>query len=82
MFVNIGYGNMVSVEKIVCMITSDSAPAKRYVQEARGSGVLVDATAGRKTKGVIFTDDGRVILTALLPETIVGRLKGVDTDEA
>lgn len=73
MLINIGYGNVVNTEKIVSIINSDSAPAKRLVQGAKEKGNAVDATQGRKTKAVIVTD-AHVILSALLPETIAGRL--------
>lgn len=75
MLINIGYGNVVNTEKIVSIINSDSAPAKRLVQGAKEKGNAVDATQGRKTKAVIVTD-AHVILSALLPETIAGRLGG------
>lgn len=72
MLINIGYGNVVNSDKIIAIISSDSAPAKRLVQSARDSGRAVDATQGRKTKSLIISE-GHVILSALLPETIAGR---------
>ncbi len=80
-FINIGFGNMVRGEGIICMIGPDSAPAKRYIHDARESSMLIDATCGRRTKGVIFMEDGRVVLSALLPETIAGRLKSQRTGD-
>lgn len=74
-FINIGFGNIVNTDRIVTMITPDSAPAKRLVQQARESGVIVDATQGRRTRGIIVTDCQQVILSALLPETIAGRTR-------
>ena len=78
--VNIGFGNMVSVERIVAVISPDSAPIKRIIREAEDDGSLVNATYGRRTKAVIITDSDHVILSALQPETISGRLSG-ETEE-
>ncbi len=75
-FVNVGYGNMVNADRIVAVIGYDSAPSKRIVTVARESGRLIDATQGRRTRGVIITSEDHVILTALLPETITGRHDG------
>ena len=83
-FVNIGFGNMVQIGRIISMITPDSAPAKRYVQKAKEAGTLIDATQGRRTRGILIMDDGSMILSALLPETIAGRIddeKGGTFDE-
>ncbi len=74
--VNIGFGNMVSAEKVVAVVSNESAPIKRMVQEARERGTVVDATFGRKTKAVIITDGSSLILSALMPETVAGRLNG------
>ncbi len=76
LLLNIGYGNMVAGERIVAIVSPDSAPIKRIVQEAREKGVLIDATYGRKTKSVLIADTGHVILSALTPEIIAGRLEG------
>lgn len=73
-FINIGYGNLVSSDKILCMVSPDSAPIKRLVTKAKEENVLIDASQGRKTKGVIVLSDGRVVLSALLPETIASRM--------
>lgn len=78
--VNIGFGNMVSVERIVAVISPDSAPIKRIVREAEDNGSLVNATYGRRTRAVIITDSDHIILSALQPETISGRLSG-ETEE-
>lgn len=72
---NVGFGNMVSADRIVAVIAPDSAPVKRMVQEARDGGHLVDATAGRRTRAVLMMDTGHVILSAVQPETIAGRLQ-------
>ena len=73
MFINIGFGNMVNPDKIVCMVSPDSAPAKRMIQSAREEGRVIDATCGRRTRGVIVTTDNSVILSSLVPETIAQR---------
>lgn len=78
--VNIGFGNMVSVERIVAVISPDSAPIKRIIREAEDGGSLVNATYGRRTRAVIITDSDHIILSALQPETISGRLSG-ETEE-
>ena len=75
---NIGYGNMVSADRLIAMVSPDSAPIKRIVQESRERGALIDATYGRRTKAVLITDTDHVILSALPPETISGRLEGKD----
>ena len=72
-FINIGYGNMVSDLHLVSVIAPDSAPVKRLVQETRESGMLIDATYGRKTKSVIIMDSGHVILSAITPDVIAQR---------
>lgn len=72
--INIGFGNTVNVSKIVSIISPEAAPIKRMVQTAKDQGVAIDATCGRKTKAVIVTDSGHLILSALLPETITNRV--------
>ncbi len=72
-FVNIGFGNVVNTDRIVAVVSPDSAPIKRLVQNARESGRVIDATQGRKTKGVLFTESDSIILSALLPETLAAR---------
>ena len=79
---NIGFGNIINADKIIAMITPDSAPAKRMVQIAKEESRLIDATQGRRTRAVIFTENDRVILSALLPDTLSGRMKNrSDTEE-
>lgn len=73
---NIGYGNMVSADRILAIVSPDSAPIKRMIQEGRDQGRLIDATYGRRTRSVLIADTDHVILSALLPETIAGRLEG------
>ncbi len=72
--VNIGFGNMVSANRIVAIISPESAPIKRAISEAREDGSLVDATYGRRTRAVIITDSDHVILSAVQPETVANRL--------
>ena len=74
-FINIGFGNIINTDKIITIINPDSAPAKRMVQKARDTEHLIDATQGRRTKSVIVTDQGTLVLSALQPETLAGRCK-------
>ncbi len=74
--VNIGFGNMVSTDKVVAVVSNDSAPVKRLVQEGKERGAVIDATFGRKTKTVIIMDNGSVVLSAIMPETVAGRFNG------
>ena len=71
--VNIGYGNMISAERIVAIVSHDAAPVKRLVQNTRDKGMLIDASCGRKTKAVIIMDSDHVVLSAVQPETIAHR---------
>lgn len=73
-FLNIGYGNLVSANRVIAMVSPDSAPVKRMVQEAKEKGGLIDATYGRKTRCVIMMDNGNIVLSPNLPETVGGRL--------
>ena len=73
-FVNIGFGNMVNAEKICSIVSPEAAPVKRMVQSAKDDGPAVDGTCGRKTKSVIVLDNNSVVLSSLLPDTIVSRL--------
>jgi hypothetical protein len=75
--INIGFGNIVSVERIISIVSPESAPIKRIVQEAKDSKMAIDATYGRRTRSVIIMDSGHVILSAVQPETVAGR---VDSD--
>lgn len=74
--INIGFGNMVNTDKIVSIISSDSAPAKRMIAKGKDTDTLIDATQGRRTKSVIFTENNKIILSALQPETLAGRFNG------
>ena len=73
--VHIGFGNILVMNRVIAMAAPNSAPTKRTVQEAKARGQLVDMTNGRRTKVVIFIDSGHIILAALAPETIAGRLQ-------
>ncbi|MCR5031331.1 MAG: DUF370 domain-containing protein [Lachnospiraceae bacterium] len=72
--IHIGFGNIVNVEKIIAIVSPDSAPVKRLVQRAREEGSVIDATQGRKTKSVLVMENSQIVLSALLPETISGRV--------
>ncbi len=76
--INIGFGNMVSANRIVAVISPESAPIKRLIQETREKGLLIDATYGRKTRAVIIMDSDHLVLTAVQPETIGNRLNKQD----
>lgn len=74
--INIGFGNMVSASRLVSIVSPESAPIKRIITDAREKGQLIDATYGRRTRAVIITDSGHIVLSAIQPETIAGRLAG------
>ena len=78
---NIGFGNVVNTDKILTIINPDSAPAKRMIQKAKEEERIVDATQGRRTKSIILTESGHIILSALQPETLAGRFNGKDLTE-
>jgi len=72
--INIGFGNMISQNRLIAIVSPESAPIKRIITEARERGNLVDATYGRRTRAVIIMDSGHVILSAIQPETVAGRV--------
>ncbi|NMB27612.1 MAG: DUF370 domain-containing protein [Tissierellia bacterium] len=72
--INIGFGNIVSANRIIAIVSPESAPVKRLIQEARDKGILIDATYGRRTRAVIITDSDHIILSAVQPETVAQRL--------
>ncbi len=81
-FINIGFGNMVSVDRIVSIVSPDSAPIKRLIQDAKDLGRVIDVSCGRRTRAVIITDSEHIILSAIQSETIAGRLdNGVDAED-
>lgn len=73
--VHVGFGNILVMSRVIAIVSPNSAPTKRTVLEGRNKGLLIDMTSGRRTKAVIFTDSGHIILAALAPETIAGRLQ-------
>lgn len=73
--INIGFGNIVAANRVIAVVSPESAPIKRIIQEARESGMLIDATYGRRTRAVIITDSDHVILSAIQPETVSHRLE-------
>lgn len=79
--INIGFSNLISADRVVAVVSPESAPIKRIVQEAKEKGSLIDATQGRKTKAVIFTDSEHIILTYLTPEKVEERVNDEDQGE-
>ena len=79
-FINIGYGNLVSANRVIAVVSPDSAPIKRIIQEAREEGRVIDATYGRKTRAVIVMDSGHVVLSTIMTETVGSRLSLKDTE--
>ena len=79
--VNIGSGNMVSAERIVSVVTPESAPIKRMIQDVREKGLLIDASFGRSTKSVIIMDSGNVVLSSVPPETLSARIEDKEEQE-
>jgi len=73
--IHIGFGNILAMSRVIAIVAPNSAPTKRTIQEGRNKGQLIDMTNGRRTKSVIFTDSGHIVLAALAPETIAGRLQ-------
>lgn len=78
--INVGYGNIVSSGRIIAIVSPESAPIKRMVQEARENGTVIDATYGRRTRSVIITDSDHIVLSAIQTETIAARISGRDMD--
>ena len=80
--VNIGFGNIISAERIVAIVSPESAPIKRMIQEAKDNKTAVDATCGRRTRAVLVMDSGHMILSAVQPETVGVRIdKTISQDE-
>jgi regulator of extracellular matrix RemA (YlzA/DUF370 family) len=73
--VHIGFGNILAMNRVIAIVSPNSAPIKRTVQDGRNKGLLIDMTNGRRTKAVVITDSGHIILAALAPDTIAGRLQ-------
>lgn len=78
--VNIGFGNMVSANRMIAIVSPESAPIKRIIQEAKEKGTLIDATHGRRTRAVIITDSDHIILTYLQSETVANRITEEDNN--
>ena len=76
--INIGFGNMISAGRLIAIVSPDSAPIKRMIQEARERGVLIDASFGRRTRAVLIMDNDHLVLSALQPETVANRIAGQD----
>ncbi len=72
--INIGFGNMVAADRLVAIVSPESAPIKRIIQEAKDRGMLIDATYGRRTRAVLITDSDHVVLSAVQPETVANRM--------
>ncbi len=80
--INIGYGNLINSSKVVSVVSPDAAPIKRLIQDTRDTGKLIDATSGKKTRAVIIAESGHIVLSALTPETIQGRLADETQNES
>ena len=80
-FINVGFGNMVAVDRVVALANPDSAPIKRLIQDSKDDGRAIDVTCGRRTRAVIITDSEHVILSAIQTETIANRLDNSETDD-
>ncbi len=78
-FINVGFGNIVSANRIIAIVSPESAPIKRMIQEAKDDGLAIDATYGRRTRAVIMMDSGHIILSAIQPETVAGRIDNMIT---
>ena len=81
-FINIGFGNVVQAGRIIAIISPESAPVKRIIQDSREKGFLVDATYGRRTRSVIVTDSNHIILSCVQPETIAGRVSQKELNDS
>lgn len=80
--INIGFGNMVSANRLIAIVSPESAPIKRIIQDAKERGSLIDATYGRRTRAVLIMDSDHVVLSAVQPETVANRLNERDMEES
>ncbi|MEF9972237.1 MAG: DUF370 domain-containing protein [Oscillospiraceae bacterium] len=80
--INIGFGNMVSASRVIAIVSPESAPIKRIIQDVRDKGLLIDATYGRRTRAVVIMDSGHFVLSAIQPETVAGRMSGKNEQES
>lgn len=78
-FINVGYGNSVNGDKVISIVAPEAAPIKRMIQQAKDEGKAIDATCGRKTRSVLVMENGNIVLSALLPDTILNRHYGRDS---
>ena len=81
-FINVGFGNMVCADRVVAIVSPDSAPIKRLVQDARDAGRIIDVSCGRRTRAVVITDSEHVILSAIQTETVANRLSNNDDGQS
>ena len=79
--INIGFGNLIAAGRLIAVVSPDSAPIKRLIQETRDGGMLIDATYGRRTRAVFIMDSGHIVLSALQPETIANRFATPEEDD-
>jgi len=79
--INIGFGNFISANRLIAVVSPESAPIKRIIQEARERGMLIDATYGRRTRAVIISDSDHIILSAVQPETVANRIESKEPEE-
>lgn len=79
--INVGFGNIVAAGRVIAIVAPDSAPIKRIISEARERGTLIDATYGRRTRAVVITDSGHVVLSAVQPETVAQRFVAKDEED-
>lgn len=80
--INIGFGNVIAATRVVAVVSPDSQPIKRLISDSREKGILIDATYGRRTRSVIILDSGHIVLSAVQPETIAGRIGDVSEENA
>lgn len=80
--ISIGYGNIVIADRIIAIVSPESAPIKRLIQESRERGMLIDATYGRRTRAVIITDSDHIILSSIQPETVANRIVAKDSNDS
>ena len=80
--INIGFGNMVAANRIIAIVSPESAPIKRIIREGEDRGLLINATYGRRTRAVIITDSGHIVLSSVQPETVASRLREEESGEA
>ncbi len=79
--INVGFGNIVNANRVIAIVSPDSAPMKRIIQEAKEKGLLINATYGRKTRGVVIMDSGHIVLSCIQSDTVAGRLTGKEINK-